>query len=89
MQQPICINGMEMTLPCSLGIAISPDHGSDFDSVLQKAELAMYHVKRAGRNAFRFYDDAMSEGVKEQLTLINNMRLKDAKRVFFTVPTAI
>jgi diguanylate cyclase (GGDEF)-like protein len=82
MQQPLRINGMEMTVPCSLGVAISPDDGSEFDSVLQKAELAMYHAKRAGRNMFRRYDAAMSAGVKEQLTLINNMRLALTRNEF-------
>jgi len=50
------VDNMELPLSVSLGIALYPDDGSDFDSLLQCADAAMYRAKAAGRNSYRFYD---------------------------------
>jgi len=50
------VEDMELPLSVSLGIALYPDDGSDFQSLLQCADAAMYRAKAAGRNSYRFYD---------------------------------
>ncbi len=50
------IDNMELPLSVSVGIALYPDDGSDFQSLLQCADAAMYRAKAAGRNSYRFYD---------------------------------
>jgi diguanylate cyclase (GGDEF)-like protein/PAS domain S-box-containing protein len=45
----------EATLSASLGLALFPAHGEDAQSLLQRADTAMYQAKRSGKNAYRFY----------------------------------
>ncbi len=44
----------------SVGVALYPDDGSDFETLLKKADTAMYWAKDAGRNAYRFFDEKMN-----------------------------
>ena len=39
----------------SIGISLFPEDGDDSDTLVQRADMAMYHVKNGGRNAYRFY----------------------------------
>ena len=48
MLPPIPLKNEELTVKCSLGLAIYPDHGSDSDTLLSKADAAMYEAKRSG-----------------------------------------
>lgn len=53
--EPFQADGNEITMSCSLGIAIYPRDGNDVDTLLFSADKAMYQAKEQGRNAFRFY----------------------------------
>ncbi len=55
---PCLLEGKECRIGGSIGIAISPDDGEDIDSLLKKADEAMYHAKNTGRNSFMFHEDA-------------------------------
>lgn len=67
---PLELEGMELHGSGSIGVAICPDDGQDFDSLLKKADIAMYRAKEAGRNAFRFFDGQMNAHVAEHLQLV-------------------
>ncbi|OJW44495.1 MAG: diguanylate cyclase [Thiobacillus sp. 65-1059] len=67
--EPVEINGHVLNASCSIGIAIYPEDGSDFDSLLQKADTAMYNAKGAGRNSYRFFDEQMNLQAQEHLML--------------------
>ncbi len=54
------INGHELPMSMSVGIAMFPKDGHDFDSLMQCADTAMYRAKSSGRNAYRFYDAQMN-----------------------------
>ncbi|MBN8770571.1 MAG: EAL domain-containing protein [Thiobacillus sp.] len=71
--EPVEINGHAMNASCSIGIAMYPQDGSDFDSLLQKADTAMYNAKDAGRNTYRFFDDRMNRQAREHLMLQNRL----------------
>ena len=79
---PFDVIGMEIFAGCSLGITMFPDDGSDFDSLLKKADIAMYRAKEAGRNAFRFWDGEMNDSVVEHVELLSAMRAAFARRDF-------
>jgi diguanylate cyclase (GGDEF)-like protein len=49
---PFDLEGHEVRVSCSLGIAIYPDDGSDMESILNHADAAMYQAKRSGANTF-------------------------------------
>jgi diguanylate cyclase (GGDEF)-like protein/PAS domain S-box-containing protein len=55
---PIAIDAGHCNIGASIGISIYPDQGPDADMLLQKADAAMYRVKKAGRNNYRFSDSS-------------------------------
>jgi len=71
---PFEMNGLEVSITCSLGIALYPEHGIDFDTLLKNADVAMYRAKDSGRNAFRFYDAEMLGDVDDTLHLVSGIR---------------
>lgn len=71
---PLLINGLEVMVTGSLGIAMFPKDGTDEDTLLKNADMAMYRAKDAGRNAFRFFDADMNSSVLEHLHLSAGIR---------------
>ena len=71
---PFTVSGHQVLMSCSLGIALAPDDGADFDTLLKKADMAMYKAKDAGRNAWRCYDEEMNSSVNQHLQLAADMR---------------
>ena len=53
--EPHLIDGHELTLTVSVGIALYPEDGEDAQSLIMRADTAMYHAKHTGRNRFGFY----------------------------------
>jgi len=53
--EPIAMKGRDVQVGCSIGIAIFPEDGADYDALLKNADAAMYCAKEAGRNNFQFY----------------------------------
>jgi len=73
---PPCVaDGHEIPVSFSLGISLYPDDGRDFGTLLQKADIAMYQAKAAGRNTYRFFDEAMNVASAENLQMRNGLRL--------------
>jgi len=67
--ESVAIDGHELNMPCSIGISLYPEDGQDFDTLLQKADTAMYNAKDAGRNTYRFFDEEMNRRAQEHLLL--------------------
>ena len=82
MADPFVLAGHALNTSFSIGIALYPDDGNDFDSLLQKADTAMYHAKEAGRNAHRFFREEMNRQVVEHLTLETQLRTALEKKEF-------
>ena len=74
--------GTEISSSCSIGIALFPDNGSDFETLLRHADISVYHAKDAGRNLFRFYDPSMNTRLQENLQLVAGLRNALARREF-------
>ncbi|WP_084282521.1 putative bifunctional diguanylate cyclase/phosphodiesterase [Deefgea rivuli] len=80
--EPVTFGSITLTTTCSLGIALSPLDGDDFDTLLQKADMAMYRAKAAGRNSYFFYDAAINTNAVEHLQLASSMRNAIARGEF-------
>jgi len=76
------IEGNELSTTLSIGIAVYPDDGKDYDTLLKKADTAMYQSKEAGRNTYRFYTEQMNLDVVEHLQIRNNLRKGLAREEF-------
>jgi diguanylate cyclase (GGDEF)-like protein/PAS domain S-box-containing protein len=63
------IEGLEVTLGVSIGIATHPESGSNLDSLLRAADIAMYAAKQAGRQQYRYYDQDMNGRARSRLML--------------------
>ena len=79
---PFYIEGVELLTTCSIGIAMFPKDGNDFDTLLKWADMAMYRAKAAGRNTYKFFDETMSAGLTEHLQLVSGIRAALAKNEF-------
>lgn len=67
LQTPFVCDGHELTTSASIGVALYPEDGCDFETLLKKADTAMYRAKDAGRNQYRFFDELMNvEAVEHQ-----------------------
>ena len=58
-RRPLAVDGHELCTTASLGIALYPEDGEDADTLIEKADLAMYWAKREGRDSYRWYSPAM------------------------------
>ena len=72
-QTPFEIDGLEVVMDASIGVALCPDHGTDVDALLQRADVAMYQAKDA-RTGFQVYDPSRDRHSRERLALIAELR---------------
>ncbi|MCX7149765.1 MAG: EAL domain-containing protein [Rhodocyclales bacterium] len=72
--QPFDIGAHSLTTSASLGISLSPDDGRDFDTLMQKADTAMYHAKESGRQTFSFFSPEMNQRANHRLDMTNRLR---------------
>jgi PAS domain S-box-containing protein len=66
--------GAEVLTGVSIGISVYPHDGEDAETLLKKADLAMYHAKETGRNHFRFFDEALNVSTMERFGLETSLR---------------
>jgi diguanylate cyclase (GGDEF)-like protein/PAS domain S-box-containing protein len=71
---PFDIDGNEVNIGTSIGIALAPEHGTNPDSLLKMADMALYGAKSAGRNGYRFFDPDMGAAADARLALENELR---------------
>jgi diguanylate cyclase (GGDEF)-like protein len=77
--EPFQLPNHQVEVGTSIGIAMSPEHGSDPQELLKKADLAMYRSKSTGRNYLTLYDDAMSAELEARNTLERDLRVGIAR----------
>jgi diguanylate cyclase (GGDEF)-like protein/PAS domain S-box-containing protein len=68
-RRPFVIEGHEIHVSGSLGLALHPEDGSDAETLLKNADAAMYHAKELGRNAFRFFSSDLAARRAERLQI--------------------
>jgi diguanylate cyclase (GGDEF)-like protein/PAS domain S-box-containing protein len=68
-RQPFAIEGHSLQISISIGIALFPQDGDDLGSLLRNADSALYRVKEAGRDHYRFYRLGLNEQSSRRLAL--------------------
>jgi len=71
--RPFSIDDTELQVTTSLGIALVPKDGTEPDSLLKHADLAMYQAKEMGRNQFRFFTESLHEQLQTYIRFTREM----------------
>ncbi len=71
---PFIIDGHELFVGASIGIAMYPEAGDTVESLVQSSDIAMYHVKSRAKNGFQFYADEMNHQFSTRLSLERELR---------------
>jgi diguanylate cyclase (GGDEF)-like protein/PAS domain S-box-containing protein len=72
--KPVQVEEHELFITTSIGVSLYPSHGDNVDSLLKKADAAMYQAKALGRNNYQVYDVAMDLDAERRLLLESNLR---------------
>lgn len=72
--EPFVIEERELYLTASIGVAVYPTDGSDVQSLLKHADLAMYQAKDMDRNNFQFFSSDLNVKVMERMVLESSLR---------------
>jgi diguanylate cyclase (GGDEF)-like protein/PAS domain S-box-containing protein len=79
---PFDLDGQELYVTASVGVAVYPKDGSDAETLLKNADTAMYRAKRTGRNNCQVFAPSMKAEDIAQLALSNGLRRALEKREF-------
>lgn len=84
--RPFRIDGERLEVRASVGVAMLPDHGTDAETLMQSADLALYHAKVGGRAQTCFFDTSMSRDLVRRREIEDELRLaiqRDELSIFF------
>jgi diguanylate cyclase (GGDEF)-like protein/PAS domain S-box-containing protein len=85
MRRPFVLNGREVMLTTSIGIALYPQDGEDGATLLKHADTAMYHAKDSGRDNCQFYSASLTEMAVQRMELESSLRLALEREEFSLV----
>jgi predicted signal transduction protein with EAL and GGDEF domain/FixJ family two-component response regulator len=68
--QPLLLQGREVRVSASVGIALYPEDGEDSASLLKHADTAMYHAKSLGRDNVQMYRTALTDQIRQRMDLV-------------------
>ncbi len=71
---PFHLRDHELFVTASLGGCMFPEDDHDTESMMKKADIAMYHAKALGRNNFQFYDNQMDQNAPRRFVVSNSLR---------------
>ncbi|MBV7266753.1 EAL domain-containing protein [Erythrobacter sp. WH131] len=84
--RPFRIDGDRLEVRASLGVALLPEDGADSDTLMQCADLALYHAKIGGRGQTRFFDKSMTRDLVRRREIEDELRTalqRDELSIFF------
>jgi diguanylate cyclase (GGDEF)-like protein/PAS domain S-box-containing protein len=86
--EAIMIEGHDLRITCSMGIANFPADGSDADALISNADAAMYRAKDTGRDTFQFYTPDLNSRAQERFLILEALKLavQRAEFVLFYQP---
>lgn len=73
LQSPCCIEGHDVHISVSIGIATYPDDGVEAETLMKHADLSMYHAKENGRNNYQFFKAELNLRALERSALESDL----------------
>jgi diguanylate cyclase (GGDEF)-like protein len=74
LQEPFMLDGHEVHVSASIGIAVYPVDGETIDDLIRHADIAMYQVKALGKDGHSFYNTSMLDASFQKITLEQSLR---------------
>lgn len=74
LHEPFVLDNKEIYVGASIGIALYPANGDEFDVLLKNAESAMYYAKDQGRNNYQFYSQEIQAATADRFAIENELR---------------
>jgi diguanylate cyclase (GGDEF)-like protein len=74
MTTPFAIDGHQITIGASIGIAIAPQDGETTDVLMKNADLALYRAKSEGRSTYHFFEKDMDGAIQKRRTIESGLR---------------
>jgi diguanylate cyclase (GGDEF)-like protein/PAS domain S-box-containing protein len=74
LERTISVDGRDLYLTVSIGIALYPQDGPDYPTLVRNADTALYRAKAAGRNGWQFFDSSMARQVERRLDMETALR---------------
>ncbi len=71
---PFSVDGHELYVGASIGVALYPEAGDNEETLIQNADIAMYHVKSNRRNGYQFFSEEMNHRFSTRLTMERELR---------------
>ena len=71
---PFFIGGSEIFASTSIGVSLYPDHGHNYESLHQNADIAMYRAKNGGKGEAVFFTSDMESEALEQMRVEQSLR---------------
>ena len=79
---PFYVENRQLHVSASIGITTYPKDGTDAETLIKNADMAMYHAKDKGKNAYSYYQESMNVAAFERLNMQNEMRQALARNEF-------
>lgn len=83
--KPFLLSGKEVFTTPSIGISLYPGNGSDSDTLLKRADAALYQAKDRGRNTYQFFTEQHDGKMERRLNLEHGLRKALKKNELFLV----
>ena len=73
-EEGIKLNGNEIFITVSIGVALSPDNGSNYNILLKNADTALYRAKNDGKDEIQFFDNSISTEIERVYAIEKGLR---------------
>lgn len=73
--EPFDVNGAKVNIGASVGIAIFPKDGSDYQTILKSADMAMYQAKEEGKNTYRYFSAELNAEASRRMEIEQDLRI--------------
>lgn len=75
LEAPFNVEGLSIVVSAAIGVAVSPEHGTDATTLLRHADVAMYSAKDARADEARVYSSSLDQGAARRLALASDLRV--------------
>lgn len=83
LRKPYNIHNREFYISVSIGVAIYPEHGKDLATLMQNADIAMFHIKNNSKDDFAIFSPHMQEAAWDYMEMSGHLKAAIQKERFF------